>query len=737
MAKKQTNGYPWKYCSLGGVVRVNITSGEDIAHLGELDQKLWTVLSCPTKDLAIDERTLQLIDADGDGRVRVAEIVAAAQWLTSVIKDKDAILKGESTLKLDGINAEDEAGQKLLKSAKQILANLGLDKDEITVDEASDSVAIFAKTQFNGDGVITQASADDEALKALIATVAEKAGSTTDRSGEPGVTAEQIEAFYTALADYAAWQAAAEADKANVFPYGDNTAAALAACEAVKDKVADYFMRCKLIRFDDAVAAAVDVSADKLGAISEKNLATQSEEIATYPLARPTKDAVLPFDAINPAWQPAFATLKGLVLDVDFPKAEGITEEQWAGVLAKFGPYCAWLGDKKGEAVEALGLDEVKALLKADRKADLLALIDADKALEAEAASIDDVKKLMLYYRDFAKLLRNYVIFTDFYGRADGTRGIFEVGKLYIDERCCDLCIKVSDMGAHGDMPKLSGMFLLYCKCTSKTKAATMDVVAVMTDGRTSDLRPGKNGIFYDLDGGDWDAVITKVAENPLSVKEAFWAPYRKVARFISDKIDKSAADKDAAAMAKLQTSADAGPAAAKQPFDVGKFAGIAAAIGLALAGIGGALALIGTAIKGMTWWQWILVIAAVLLIISGPSCFIAWRKLRKRNLGPVLNANGWAINSRVLVNILFGKMLTSVAKYPKLKLDDPYAKRTPWWRKCLYWLIGLLVVAFGVCYFTDNLKWMGIERKPKTEPVEQVEEAPSAEAVPEAEVAE
>ncbi|MBO5545632.1 MAG: hypothetical protein J5951_03115, partial [Bacteroidales bacterium] len=112
MAQKQTNGYPWKYCSLGGVVRVNITSGEDIAHLGELDQKLWTVLSCPTKDLAIDERTLQLIDTDGDGKIRVAEVVAAAQWLTSVIKDKDAILKGETELKLDGINTDCEAGQK-------------------------------------------------------------------------------------------------------------------------------------------------------------------------------------------------------------------------------------------------------------------------------------------------------------------------------------------------------------------------------------------------------------------------------------------------------------------------------------------------------------------------------------------------------------------------------------------------------------------------------------------------
>ncbi|MBR4524186.1 MAG: phage holin family protein [Bacteroidales bacterium] len=727
MAKKQTNGYPWTYCSLGGVVRVNITSGEDIAHLGELDQKLWTVLSCPTKDLTFDERTLKLIDTDGDGRVRASEIVAAAQWLTAVVKDKDAIMKGESVLKLDGINTECEAGRKLYKSAKQILQNLGLEKDEISVDDAADSVAIFKNTQFNGDGVITPASTDDEALKAQIAAIAEKIGSATDRSGEAGVTAEQIEAFYAALADYAAWQDAGEADKKDIFPYGDNTAAALAACEAVQDKVADYFMRCKLIRFDDAVSAAVDVSAERVGAISEKNLATQAEEIATYPLARPAKEAVLPFDAINPAWQAPFAAVKALVLDVDFPKAKSITEEEWNGVLARFGAYKSWMAAKKGEAVEALGLDEVKALLKADRKADLLALVEADVALKDESESIDEVKRLMLYYRDFAKLLRNYVIFTDFYGREQGTRGIFEIGKLYIDERCCDLCIKVSDMGAHGDMPKLSGMFLLYCKCTSKARGETMDVVAVMTDGNTRDLRPGKNGLFYDLDGNDWDAVITKVVENPISVKDAFWAPYRKVARFVSDKIDKSAADKDADALAKLTATTEK-PAgeAVKQPFDIAKFAGIAAAVGMALAGIGAVLVALGAAVKSLVWWQWLIIIAAVMLIISGPSCFIAWRKLRKRNLGPVLNANGWAVNSMVLVNILFGKTLTSVAKYPKLKLEDPYAKKTPWWRKCLRWLVCLLIFAFGVLYFTDNLQWMGIERKAKTEQVEEAPEAPA-----------
>lgn len=735
MAKKQTNGYPWTYCSLGGVVRVNITSGEDIAHLGELDQKLWTVLSCPTKDLAFDERTLALIDTDGDGRVRAAEVVAAAQWLTAVLKDKDAILKGDSVLKLDGIDTGCEAGQKLFNSARQILRNLGLEKDEISVDDATDSVAIFKNTQFNGDGVITPASTDDEALKGLIATIAEKIGSTTDRSGEPGITAGQIEAFYAALADYAAWQDAAEAGRKDIFPYGENTAAALAACEAVQDKVADYFMRCKLIRFDDAVSAAVDVSVERVGAISEKNLATQAEEIASYPLARPTREAALPLDAVNPAWQAQFAAVRELVLDVDFPKAKSITEAEWNGILAKFGAFRDWMAGKKGEAVEALGLDEVRALLKAGRQADLLALVEADNALKEEADSIDDVKRLMLYYRDFAKLLRNYVIFTDFYGRKEGSRGIFEVGRLYIDERCCDLCIKVADLGAHGDMPKLSGMFLLYCKCTSKARGETMDIVAVMTDGHTRDLRPGKNGLFYDLDGNDWDAVITKVVENPISVKDAFWAPYRKVARFVSDKIDKSAADKDADSLAKLTAGADAGPAAARQPFDIAKFAGIAAAISLALAGIGAVLVALGAAVKSLTWWQWLIIIAAVMLIISGPSCFIAWRKLRKRNLGPVLNANGWAVNSMVLVNILFGKTLTSVAKYPKLKLEDPYAKKTPWWRKCLRCLVCLLIVAFGAAYFTDNLKWMGIERKAKTEPAEQVEEVPAApaeEAAPE-----
>ena len=64
--------------------------------------------------------------------------------------------------------------------------------------------------------------------------------------------------------------------------------------------------------------------------------------------------------------------------------------------------------------------------------------------------------------------------------------------------------------------------------------------------------------------------------------------------------------------------------------------------------------------------------LAAILLIISGPSMVIAWLKLRKRDLSPILNANDWAINSHAIVNIKFGATLTHLAKYPKANIKLP-----------------------------------------------------------------
>ena len=706
--------YPWRYCSLGGVTRVKLSTGEDIAHLGELDQKLWTVLSCPVDGLIFDRKTLEILDSDKDGRIRVGEVVAAAQWLTSVVKDRDLILKGSDSLPLDSINTDDPTGERLARSARRILSNLGLEKNEISLADTCDSVRIFEKTTANGDGIVCADAGQDpqvrEAIEAAVATV----GSKTDRSGAPGVDAGIVEKFYSELAAHKAWKAACTAD---MLPYGDSTPAALAAVDAIAAKVEDYFIRCHLIAFNGDCAAALDSSAATIGALGQADLNGKTAEIATCPLAHPTAEAQLPLDAVNPAWESAFAKFREEVFDKTYPKKKVLTEEQWRSILASFGPYRSWLASKAGCCVESLGDAKIDELLASDKKADILALIDADLAVAQEADSIDEVNKLMHLYRYFFEFLNNYVIFGAFYDKT--RKSVFEAGKLYIDQRCLELCINVADMGKQADMASLSGMYIIYCNCVSKKTGKTATIAAILTDGDVDDLRVGMNCVYYDRDGVDYDAVITKLVDNPVSVRQAFWAPYKKLARTISDRINKSAAEKDAKATAaltskaanfdldKAKQAAAANPDAPKQSFDIAKFAGIFAALGMAVGFIGSALAKLVN-----PWYTPFIVIAVLVVVISGPSMFIAWTKLRKRNLGPVLNANGWAINSRVLVNIVFGATLTTLAKYPKLaKSSDPYIqKKSPW--PAIIFIFLLVLVAVGlVLYFTGNLGWLGITK--------------------------
>ena len=453
--------YGWKFSKIGGVTRVNIETGEDIAHLGELDQKMWTVLSCPTKGLEIDEKTLTLLDTDQDGKIKVNEVIAASQWLTKVLKDPNLLTKQSDTLNLSDINQETEDGKKLYNSAKQILSNLSLEKDNISIADTSDRLAIFAKTRFNGDGIITENSTDDESLKAIIKSCIDTIGSVTDRSGDPGINADQIEEFYTNCADFAAWSKDGDDRKDVVFPYSD-TEAALTAYNTLKEKIDDYFLRCKLIAFNNDSTSALDVSVARFEAISDKNLTTCIDEISTYPLARVgnRKDLMLN-EGINPTWEAAFSTLKSLIFDVDFAGKDSITESEWNTIGGKFAAYKEWKDAKKGAVVESLGLDAIKGILAENRKEELLSLVDKDKALENEANEIESVDKLMHLYRDFFLLLKNFVTFSDFYS-SKGDKAIFQAGTLFIDQRSCDLCIKVSDMPKHNATAHLSGMYIAY-----------------------------------------------------------------------------------------------------------------------------------------------------------------------------------------------------------------------------------------------------------------------------------
>jgi len=595
--------HTFKFFRAGGFDQVRIDTAADLLALKELDQKLWVALSCPVKGIEFDTRTLALIDTDNDGHMRAPELLAAIDWAAARLNDPAVLAQQLDGVPLSAIR-DDEANAPLLAAARGLL------------QDGQGLVSVYA--------------------------------------------ASAAEAEYSARA-LATWEAAGSAAK----PLGDATEAACAAVAAVKDKLDDFFVRCRLAAFDARAGEAMNASDDALKSLGSAALSSGHADIAALPLARIGAGATAPLGAgidsgINPAWAARIAAFREAAVVPLLGAREGLSESDWLAVQDQLAPYVAW------QAAKPAGLP-------------------------AEAEGVRDLERLARYVRDLMPLANNFVAFRDFYTRQG--KATFQIGTLYLDGRSAELCVAVNDAAKHAALAGLSRICLVYCDCVRNGEKQT--IAAAFTAGDSDQLMVGRNGVFYDRQGRDWNATITKLVEHPISLRQAFWSPYKRLMRMIGEQLQKIAASKAAAVEGKLGEAAvgvgkkadapaiaEAKPAA-QQAFDVGKFAGIFAAIGLAVGAIGGALAAVLTGLLALKWWQIPLALGGLMLLISAPAMVLAWFKLRSRNLGPILDANGWAVNARARINIPFGTSLTQLAQLPEgaeRALTDPYAeKERPW----------------------------------------------------------
>jgi hypothetical protein len=701
--------HKWTFFRAGGFDQVKLATGADLRNLDQLDQKLWVALACPTRGLEIEARTLDLIDTDGNGRVRAPELIAAARFATDNLKRPDDLFKGDDGLPLASINDATPEGRTLASSAKQILRNIGkTDAAVVTVADVSDKVRLFAGTPFNGDGVITELSAPDEAGKALIREIADCVGSVPDLSGQPGIGKEQIDAFFAEARAYVAWLAEAENGPGAklVFPLGrEATIAAVAALDAVRTKCDDYFARCRLAAYDPRAEQALNRREEEYLDFAAKDLSLTTSEVAGFPLAHVAAGKPLPLAGpVNPAHADALKRFAEETVGPALGARKELSEADWLTLQERFAPYKKWEAGKAGRKVEKLGEARIRTLMASGAQSTVESLLAQDEALKAGTAGIEQVERLTRYYRDLALLCINFVSFKDFY---DGQEpSIFQAGSLYLDQRACRLCLRVEDPAKHAVMAGLAGAYLAYCDCVRSATGEKMQIVAAFTAGDGDNLMVGRNGLFYDRQGRDWDATIVKIVDNPISIRQAFWSPYKKFVRYLEEQVNKRAAAADAEAHAKLATVAvtavnpDTNKPLPPPPEPKKMDVGTVAAIGVAAGAIGTfATALVGHAlgIFRMGILATLGAIIGLMLLISLPSVVMAYMKLRKRNLGPILDSNGWAVNSKAKINVPFGATLSSVAKLPpgaRRDFSDPYAEKGfPW--KMVAALLLLLYCAF------------------------------------------
>ncbi len=695
MTTPPASAHTWKFFRTGGLDQVSLESGADLLALEHLDQELWVALSCPVKGLELDEKTLALIDRDGDGRIAVPDIIAAVKWAAARLRDSGQLLQGADALPLAAIAEASPEGAVLLGSARQILSRLGRpDAVAITVAEASDTARIFAANPLNGDGIIPPEATEDPALQALIKDIIAAGGGTARSSGVTGVTVTAIDKFFSEMAGYVAW--AEKSATKEIAILGDATGAACRAVQAVRAKVEDYFARCRLAAFDSRATAALNRSEAEYLTIAAADMKLSADEVRGFPLAKIDAGGVLPlFAGVNPAWAPALAALhEQAVAPVLGNGHTSLTAKEWAELNARLAPYETWLGSKDGAAVEKLGLPRMKEILAGNGRAALAALVERDQALQPGFKAMSDVERLARYHRDLRTLLHNFVNFADFYSR--DRSATFQAGTLFLDSRSTELCIRVNGVSP---LAAMSRMYIAYCNCIPAGGGAPMTIAACFTQGDSDFLFVGRNGIFYDRQGRVWYAVITSISENPISIRQAFWAPYKKFLRMIEEQIAKRAAAADAASNSKLASAAEQTVATdpTKPPPPPKKFdLALVTGIGVALGAIGTFLATVFAKFVDLPAWQLPLILLGLILVISLPSMFIAALKLRQRILGPILEGNGWAINGRVKINIPFGAALTRVATMPpgaRRSLEDPYEDREAARRK-RRWIILLVVLA-------------------------------------------
>jgi hypothetical protein len=656
----------------GGSYQLRIQSADDLAALETLDDPFWIATSAPINQFTCDPVLLKRLDADKNGRLQTWEIRKAAAWLLSMLRNKDAITARQDTLELESLDTTRDGGKRLLDAANQVLQNLGeCGAATVSLAQVRDRQTIFASGIHNGDGVIPADSIGEPELEAFARDVMACVGAATDINGSEGVDRSLLDTFIESAKALLGWhdEFGKEGRAEALLPFGAETAQRHVLYQSVASVIAAYFAQCRVVALNTMLGRTPEEKPCPADAFVDE------EQAAAYlgqaPLAAPRADGLLMVQGeVNPYFADILAEFADSVaapLLGDEFNGEWLEESQWQAVMAAFAPYEEWLASKSGGQVETLGLDKLRSYLASDLPIRLGALIESDLDAGEELEALNDLEYLMLLQRWFLDICNNFVGFPCLY---DPSRhAMIEMGRLVMDGRIFAFNFRVTDIEAHSVAAERSGIYLLYSEVTGGPEDKPFAIVTPVTRGPVLSLCTGKRGVLFDLAGRQWDTRVVKVVENPVSLRRAITAPFKRVGGLISSTAERITSGAEQQIQAQINqattvvetgikegaTTAQTAPAptppaaqAAPAP-GVGGMRDMVLTGGFLVAMLGSSFAFIAKTFSGMESrhvWTALGVGLALLVVVLTPTVVIAFFRLRRRNLSAILEASGWAINA-------------------------------------------------------------------------------------------
>ena len=653
----------------GGSHQLRIQDARDLEKIRVLDDAHWAATSVPISSLNCDSVFLSYVDTDQNGRIRTDELKAAQAWLFQFLAGRSRLSEDTDILNLSDIDISHPEGQKLQAAAKLILTNLNSpDAQEISLAQVRDVQSIMASSANNGDGIIPPQATTEPDLAQFIVSIIETVGPALDASGKPGVNEEQLKIFFQEAKNFLAWKAKGEIPKGDntteVMPWGAETAQAYELVVGLEEKIEEYFTQCAMVRFDERSAAQMQLRQKELEEIDFTNKSMMEERLKDAPLTLPNPKGILDLEGmLNPLYIDRLSELKekvlkralgGSVKQLLMGSAKQLTEKQWDKVKAIFAPYRAWLESRQGAKVEKLGQDLLHTYLNGTYRQRTSELIAKDLAVADDLNQLHNLEKLVLYQRWLLELANNFVSFANLY--SPQRRSLLEMGRLVIDGREMTFTMKVQDRPAHKKIAEDSCMYLLYLEVTGRQdKDIKFEIVAAVTSGSAGRLRIGKRGIFFAIDGREWDAQVVDIVENPISIWESVKAPFKQFTGFIKKQIDKFSKSRQTKLEATIAT-----------PNASGATRDLLLGGGIAIAALGSALAYITKALSQVKAVHVLGMFAGLAAFILLPGIIMGFAKIRKRDMSVLLEASAWAVNVHMRLNASLGRLFTHIPRLPE-----------------------------------------------------------------------